>query len=450
MLAALLPGAAWAQEVFRTPFEEVPSGTPAIGGAGLVRPRTYIGEGDGYSSDLVPLYLYEGERVFSHGTEFGVHVLDSDRISMDVVGRYRFSQLRPAELGLEGIEPRDQTLEAGVSLSFGGAWGRLSGAWLADTLGHHDGQTAEISYGFPMHFRRLSVTPWLSYEWQSAELASYYFQVTAAESEASGLPAYRPGSAGNVGVGVNTAYRVTDNVLLFANLGHFRLDSAIADSPLSYRGTENTLYGGLAVSFGRIEGYGDKTHDAAGLWTWRINAGYCAEGTIIGEISEGDLRQSDEAQTPIAGFTLSRLIRPGPRVDVYGRMSIYRQFEDNLQDDFFSYAAYVTAIGKGYLGWSEREAFRFGFGFGVSYAAKVPVIEQIKQTRSDKNTNHLLTYLEMLVDTPLANFTRAESVKNCYIGATVVHRSGIFGYSSMLGNVAGGSNWITASLECKR
>ncbi|MFN2166963.1 MAG: MipA/OmpV family protein, partial [Anaerolineae bacterium] len=181
VLAALLPGAAWAQEVFRTPFEEVPSGTPAIGGAGLVRPRTYIGEGDGYSSDLVPLYLYEGERVFSHGTEFGVHVLDSDRMSMDVVGRYRFSQLRPAELGLEGIEPRDQTLEAGVSLSFGGAWGRLSGAWLADTLGHHDGQTAEISYGFPMHFRRLSVTPWLSYEWQSAELASYYFQVTAAE-----------------------------------------------------------------------------------------------------------------------------------------------------------------------------------------------------------------------------------------------------------------------------
>ena len=449
-LVAFLPLSGHAQEIFRTPFEDVAPGTPAIGGAALAHSKTYVGDADRFKSDLVPLYLFKGERTFALGNELGLHLLDAGALSVDLLGRYRFTQLRPDELDLDGIEPRDQTVEAGVRMAISGAWGRLRATWLADTLGRHNGQTTEASYGFPMRFGSMWVTPWLSWEWQSAALANYYFRVTPEESGASGLPSYVPGAAGILGWGVNTAYQVSDNVLVFANAGQYRPDDAIADSPLSYERTQNTVYAGLAVSFGTIEGYRREDRSPAGLWTWRINAGYLAHGTIVGDISEGDLSRSDKAETPIAGLTLSRLIRPGPRVDVYGRASVFRHFEDGLQDDFFSYAAYITAIGKGYLGWSPREAFRFGFGFGFSYADQVPAVEQIKQAEDDKNTNRLLTYLELLVDTPLANFTHAESMKNCYIGATVVHRSGIFGYSSLLGNVAGGSDWITASLECKR
>jgi hypothetical protein len=39
-------------------------------------------------------------------------------------------------------------------------------------------------------------------------------------------------------------------------------------------------------------------------------------------------------------------------------------------------------------------------------------------------------------------------MQNCYAGVTVVHRSGIFGTSDLLGDVAGGADWITAHLEC--
>ena len=137
-------------------------------------------------------------------------------------------------------------------------------------------------------------------------------------------------------------------------------------------------------------------------------------------------------------------------MDFYGRLALFRHFEDGLQDNFWNYTAYMMAMGKGYLPWSDGESFRFGFGFGFSYAEKVPVIEQIKQGRRERNTNHFLNYLELTVDFPMKNFLKSRLVKDCYLGVTVVHRSGIFSTSDILGSVGGGSDWITGHVECKR
>jgi hypothetical protein len=48
----------------------------------------------------------------------------------------------------------------------------------------------------------------------------------------------------------------------------------------------------------------------------------------------------------------------------------------------------------------------------------------------------------------MRRLVKAKSVHDCYAGLTVVHRSGIFGTSDLLGDVAGGSDWITAHFEC--
>ena len=86
----------------------------------------------------------------------------------------------------------------------------------------------------------------------------------------------------------------------------------------------------------------------------------------------------------------------------------------------------------------------------MSYAESVPIAEQRKQANSGGNTAHFLNYLELQLDFPLRRLSKARWLQNCYAGVTVVHRSGIFGTSDILGDVAGGSDWITAHLECKR
>jgi hypothetical protein len=80
----------------------------------------------------------------------------------------------------------------------------------------------------------------------------------------------------------------------------------------------------------------------------------------------------------------------------------------------------------------------------------VPAVEKIKQAERDRNTAHFLNYLEFTADVPLARLTKAKAVQNCFAGVTVVHRSGIFGSSDILGEVSGGSDWVTLHLECLR
>ena len=114
-------------------------------------------------------------------------------------------------------------------------------------------------------------------------------------------------------------------------------------------------------------------------------------------------------------------------MDFVGKIAAFRHFEeDEGNGNFWSYALYVLAQGTGYSPWSKEEVFRYGFGFGMSYAETVPIAEQRKQAEKGKS----------------------KAMRNCYAGVTVVHRSGIFGTSDLLGDVSGGADWITGHFEC--
>ena len=122
-----------------------------------------------------------------------------------------------------------------------------------------------------------------------------------------------------------------------------------------------------------------------------------------------------------------------------------------MQADFWEINAYAMIMGTGYSPWSNREVFRYGFGYGFSYADSIPMVERIKQAKRERNTNHFLNYLEAQVDFPLRNLLgRKGWWRDCYAGLTLVHRSGIFGRVDLIGNVSGGSDVLTGHLECKR
>jgi outer membrane protein len=59
----------------------------------------------------------------------------------------------------------------------------------------------------------------------------------------------------------------------------------------------------------------------------------------------------------------------------------------------------------------------------------------------------VLNYLDPTVDFSVGDLIGVKSMKETYLGVGVSHRSGIFGTSSVLGNVNGGSNYIYSYLE---
>lgn len=449
-LTVLLAGSASAQEVLRPAIADAPPGTPGLGGAVRVTTSPYLGGGDELW-DVVPLYLYEDHRFHFDGTSGGVRLVNGDRLRLEAFARYRFTRFDPDQPALAGLEAREQTVEAGMRATLSGRWGELEGLWVADTLGEHDGQQQEFTWRHRLDFGRWTVTPWISVERLGREVASYYFGVSDREASASAFDAYGIDSAINTSLGLNTAFELTPKMHLFGNVGTTNLDAAISASPIVATDSFATAYLGLAYMFGAEDApRAPVPAERSGEWSWRINGGYQAEGNIVGEISTGSFAGSTDASTHIAGLTASRLVMSGRRLDFLGKLAVFRHFEDGFQDNFFSYSAYVMARFKGYSAVAQRESFRFGFGYGLNYAAKVPIVEQIKQDRRGRETNHLLNYLELSVDFPMRNFFAARFMQDCYVGVSLVHRSGIFAISDILGSVSGGSDWITGHLECTR
>jgi len=427
-------------------LDDLPDGTTGIGGALRWTGAPYAAGGD--ELDFVPLYLYEGRRLFIHGTSLGVHLLKDRDLEVDVVGRYRFWQLDPSGEALEGVAERSQTLDGGLAVHWRRGASELSLEWLADLLDEHGGHQLDAAYRRTFRRGRWQVSPFIGVSVLDSRLAQYYFGVDESERSAARAP-YRPGRAANLRYGVNASYDLGEGFRLYANVGVSELDGRLFASPLVEETLWPTLLFGASYFFGSVyEPRARVPPRRRAEWSWRVNYGYQAEGNIVGDIDRGDFRRNVVADTRIGGVTIGKLLDEGRRFDIVGRLALFRHFERGLQEDFFSAAAYVTAIGKGYLPWSDRPAFRWGFGIGLSYAERVPIVEQIE--RADGSRARFQNYLEMTIDFPLPWGRRGSVLGDCFIGLTTVHRSGIFATSNLLGDVAGGSDWLTAHLECVR
>ena len=447
--AAFAPSAQAAQELTRIPIDTMPPGTPGIGGGIRTGADPYIGSNR--APDLIPLYLYEGKWIFSYGTFGGLHAFKNDTVSFDLILRYRFDELDPESSDLlTGLEQRFQTLEGGLSGSWFSPFGTLQAQFVWDGQDHHNGKEFDLTYRYPFKVGKFSLSPYASLIWQDANLVDYYYGVSEAESARTGIAAYQAEATTNFAYGFNSSYMLTNHVFLFANLGLQRFGKSIRNSPITKDDFSSELFLGAGYLFGDMDGKRKGSVANETSWSWRINYGYTGQHNIVPEPMQGKLPKDERVNTNIAGFTFGKLIQSGERVDFYAKLALYRHFEQGLQDDFWNYVAYVMAMGKGYLPGSDRLAFRWGFGFGVSAAEKVPYIEQDRQEDRGRETSHVLNYLEWTVDFPIDRLFKSKLVRNCFTGVTVVHRSGIFSNSDILGDIAGGANWYTLHLECLR
>ncbi|KAA1189578.1 MipA/OmpV family protein [Pseudohalioglobus sediminis] len=458
-LAASAPWATATNPVTEIATGDIPKGTLGLGFGWRFGNSPYRGIDDISSketeqdSDLLPFYFYEGKYLFSHGSAAGVHLIDTGGFTVDALIAYRFDRLEPERDDFfAGVEEREQSLDGGLRGSVTGDWGKVSLTWLTDTLDRHNGEEIDLTYRFTWVGEKWTISPFASYVHWDASLTDYYYGVSAGEAR-DDLPVYRPGASTTWRAGVNTSYRMSKRLRLFANLSVDRLDDVVADSPLVDEDWLPATTIGLAYAFGNVlddRQSGRRDAEREGEWSWRVNYGYTAEETFH-TVHRGQLKRSDDVHTYLAGLTLSKLALDGKRLDVWGRVSVNRRLENDLQDDFWEINPYIMLMGAGYSPWSNRELFRYGFGYGFSYADSVPIVEQVKQEKRDRDTSHFLNYLEATVDFPLRNlFGDRGWWRHCYSGLTLVHRSGIFGRVDILGNVSGGSDVVTGHLECKR
>ena len=459
-MLALLTVPASAQEVWQVPLVLAPEYTPSLGLSVRLGTDPYIS--DDTTLDVVPLVVYDGKHLFSRGTVVGVHTVNNDRFSLDLIARYRFTKLDPDDDAfLDGLDERKQTWEGGLSGTAKGKWGQLKLEWVTDLMDRHDGQEIDLTYRYRFDFGDWMISPFATFSWLDDDITGYYYGVSPAEAT-PGRPAYAPDAAFNTEFGINTWYQWTYHVFMIANFGVKGLDNTIQDSPLVDKSMVASAFLGTGYLFGNTKKPRNVTGERENEWSWRINYGYAAEKNIFPFLMAGRIEDSERAPSNIAGFTLAKLWKGGRRADIYGKLAAYRHLEGPYsevgqeilmadgQEDFWSFAAYAMVMGKGYSPWSGKLAFRYGFGFGFSYAMDIPGAEQIKQALHNRETSHLLNYMEFTVDFPIDRLIKSRFTKNCFIGMTAMHRSGLFDTSDLTGEIRGGADWVTLSYECLR
>ena len=134
-------------------------------------------------------------------------------------------------------------------------------------------------------------------------------------------------------------------------------------------------------------------------------------------------------------------------LEAYVTGGYIRRFEKGLQDNFNEYVLGFKAYFSKFP-WSHIVKTRVGIAEGVSYAAKVPYVEREHVEGKNRSASKFLNYLDWSWDVSIGDIIRQPSLKECYFGWSVHHRSGIFASADFFGNVNGGSNVNTLYVQC--
>ena len=422
-----------------------------------------IYNGESYRTDLMPTFIYTGERFFLDTTDIGWHVVDNDRWQVDLFASYFIEgyndhsffsdtgEVRDDDDPLKGME-RKNALEGAVEIVRKTSLGRFSAQLRHDIDGVHNG--AEVRARWAKVFRGNSwqLEPWADYSWWSAEKADYYFGVR--ESEVTDTrPAYELDATGSFGVGIAARYTAWKNHNFAVNVGYRWIDDDISASPivaesaathanLTYRYEFNDL------PTPRDPGDYNFFSNNGNPWSLRVAYG-CVTETKFNEIVRGNINceGGDGARlgSVFAGRKLSNTFFTLP-IEAWLLGGVAYRAENDLQDDFFEGVLAFKALFRRFP-WSDRVETRIGFAEGFSYAGKVPWLEKQKGEEKDRRTSHLINYLEFSLDVSVGDIFGADNLRNLFLGFQVHHRSGIFASADLFGNVYGGSNVNTVYLE---
>jgi MipA family protein len=325
--------------------------------------------------------------------------------------------------------------------------GALYGELLQDISEKSHGRELRLGYRYEAFWSGLvRWRPYVTLAWRDEKLNNYYFGVRPEEATAQ-RPAYEAGAGLNVELGVLGSYQMTERWQLLAAAGATRWPGTVRSSPVvEDRAFTPHAMVGLLYAFKPDQprewdrrplimrlGYGQSSDcDLAPIIHWQCLSVNTQDDTSIVKVDVGQV--------------LVHKVNGWP-LDIAGFVGFVKHEERGLQEDFWEVNWYLKPIY--YFGpwWRDRLRTRLGFGWGISYASRIPHMEQRDQAIRGRDTSKLLLYLDPTLDINIGDLFRNKELKETYLGIGVSHRSGIFGTSRLFDSVDGGSNYIYGFVE---
>jgi len=420
------------------------SGRAGIGLA--VQSFTSPYEGVDQVNDFLPLYLYEGKFFYLHSYRAGFRLPATDKFQAELFVAHRFEGFPYDETpdSLVGMEARSPGLDGGIGALYTSPIGDFTAELRNDISDESNGTELRAGYGLKLRRGKFLWHPYVRFSFRDADLNNYYYGVRPEEATAQ-RPAYIAGDGFNYGLGLYGQYKLTRNWKIVAGIGADKLSKEIENSPIVDKSWLITGTAGILYDF----------QDEPVLWQERkpvlVRVFYGAStDCILNQLVTFRCASiSTVEESRITGLHLGRTFVErvnGWALDFVGYAGVLYRDDGEFQKDSWQVDAYMKPYWHGFP-WSNTIRTRIGFGVGLSYASRVPYVEERDQTANGEPTSKLLNYLDPSIEISITDLFRPQHHKPVWLGVGVSHRSGAFGSSQLLGNVDGGSNYVYLSLE---
>lgn len=204
--------------------------------------------GKSNQTTFLPYLFADYGRFFARVDTFGIKTLPIGNGYLELVGRVSQDGWRANIAPLGGLTDRKTPLPIGIGTFQQTPYGAFIVNAFVDA-GSSRGNLLEATYAAEVKLGSLSLYPQLGVERRSAKYANYLYGVTPAESMASGYASYNAGASTIPVLGLAADYLLTDNWVVNMQLRRKWLDSAVTNSPLVVRKTQDTGYIGLSYRF---------------------------------------------------------------------------------------------------------------------------------------------------------------------------------------------------------
>lgn len=223
------------------------------------RPTIYVGAGAILSTKPyvgmdakvypVPMFGYEGKRLYLRGIRGGYRLIMGEGWSIGPVIQPRFDGYEEDDSSaLAGMADRNVSLEAGVGFLWLTDYGLWAASFVTDVLGEHDGQEVEVSWTARLERQRWDFVPSVGLRWRSDNVIDYYYGVRRDEANAD-RPPYEPDDVIDPFVRLVVRLKLTKRWSLLGAIQYEWLGSEISDSPIVDDDYGFSLMGGAMYSF---------------------------------------------------------------------------------------------------------------------------------------------------------------------------------------------------------
>jgi MipA family protein len=222
-------------------------------------PGTYLGAGAIVSSkpyegvDVavypVPLFAYEGKRLYMRGITGGYRLFIGDGWSIGPVLQPRFDGFDEGDSSaLDGMDDRKWSVDAGVGVSYLTKVGLFGLSYVTDILGRHKGQELELSYTVLFRLGGFDFIPSAGMRWKSENLVDYYYGVKPSEALLR-RPVYEGEEALDPFVRLAVRRKFTERWSLLAAVQYEWLDDEITNSPIVNSNYDVSFMAGVLYSW---------------------------------------------------------------------------------------------------------------------------------------------------------------------------------------------------------